>query len=41
VASLTAAARLYQAKDFVLAERKPGRLWGADLVEERYERNLG
>ena len=39
--SLTAAARLYVAKGFALAERRPGRLWGVDVVEERYERNLG
>jgi len=41
VSALTDAARLYLAKGFVRTERKPGRLWGADVVEEKYERDLG
>ncbi len=41
VSALVAAARLYAARGFVRTERKPGRLWGADVVEERYERDLG
>jgi hypothetical protein len=38
--SLTAAARLYQAAGFRLVEEKPGRHWGADVVEERCELEL-
>ncbi|MCK6461306.1 MAG: GNAT family N-acetyltransferase [Planctomycetes bacterium] len=41
VSALAAAARLYVAKGFARTERKPGRLWGADVVEEKYERRLG
>jgi GNAT superfamily N-acetyltransferase len=38
--SLTAAAHLYRAEGFRLVEEKPGRHWGADVVEERYELEL-
>jgi GNAT superfamily N-acetyltransferase len=41
VSALAAAARLYLSRGFALAERKPGRMWGTDVVEERYERSLG
>jgi N-acetylglutamate synthase-like GNAT family acetyltransferase len=41
VSALVAAARLYLARGFALAERKPGRLWGSDVVEEKYARELG
>jgi GNAT superfamily N-acetyltransferase len=41
VSALEAAARLYRAKGFARTERKPGRLWGADVVEEKYEMGLG
>ncbi len=37
VSELGAAARLYAAAGFVLAESRPARLWGRDLVEERHE----
>ncbi len=40
VGALAAAARLYRAAGFRLAETKPARLWGAEVVEERYERAL-
>lgn len=33
---LEGAARLYRAAGFEKSEEKPGRLWGVDLVEERY-----
>jgi ribosomal protein S18 acetylase RimI-like enzyme len=39
--ALTAAARLYRAAGFRKTAEKPGRMWGVDLVEERYERTLG
>jgi GNAT superfamily N-acetyltransferase len=38
--ALTAAARLYQSVGFRKAEEKPGRMWGVDLVEEKYELRL-
>jgi ribosomal protein S18 acetylase RimI-like enzyme len=38
--TLTAAAHLYQAAGFRKTEEKPGRLWGVDLVEEKYELRL-
>jgi GNAT superfamily N-acetyltransferase len=38
---LTAAARLYRAAGFRKTEERPGRLWGVDLVEEKYELTLG
>jgi ribosomal protein S18 acetylase RimI-like enzyme len=37
---LTAAARLYRAAGFRKTEERPGRLWGVDLVEEKYELRL-
>jgi GNAT superfamily N-acetyltransferase len=40
VSALTAAARLYQAAGFVKVEEKPGRRWGVDVVEEKYELRL-
>jgi ribosomal protein S18 acetylase RimI-like enzyme len=36
VSALTAAARLYRRFGFEKAEERPGRLWGVDLIEERY-----
>lgn len=38
--SLAAAARLYRAAGFRLVEARPGRRWGREVVEERYERSL-
>jgi GNAT superfamily N-acetyltransferase len=40
VSALTAAARLYRAAGFQKVEERPGRLWGVDVVEEKYERHL-
>ncbi|MGH9867677.1 MAG: GNAT family N-acetyltransferase [Candidatus Polarisedimenticolia bacterium] len=37
VSTLTAAAHLYRLAGFRLVEEKPGRRWGVDLVEEKYE----
>lgn len=37
VSALTAAAHLYQAAGFRKVEEKPGRMWGVDVVEEKYE----
>jgi GNAT superfamily N-acetyltransferase len=37
VSSLTAAAHLYRAVGFQKVEEKPGRMWGVELVEEKYE----
>jgi ribosomal protein S18 acetylase RimI-like enzyme len=39
--SLTAAAHLYRAAGFRKVEEKPGRVWGKDVVEEKYELTLG
>lgn len=36
VAALEAAARLYRAEGFERVEERPGRMWGVDVVEERY-----
>jgi GNAT superfamily N-acetyltransferase len=36
VSTLTAAAHLYQAAGFRCVEQKSGRLWSADVVEEKY-----
>lgn len=36
VSALTAAARLYRAAGFELAEQRPGARWGVGVVEERY-----
>ena len=41
VDSLHAAAHLYRSAGFRVAERKPGKMWGVEVVEERYERTLG
>jgi GNAT superfamily N-acetyltransferase len=38
--ALTAAAALYRAAAFQKTEEKPGRMWGVDLVEEKYELRL-
>jgi GNAT superfamily N-acetyltransferase len=40
VRSLEAAARLYRGFGFAKVETKPGRRWGVDVVEERYELRL-
>lgn len=40
VSTLIAAARLYAAAGFVRVEERPGRMWGVDVVEERYELRL-
>jgi len=41
VSSLTQAAKLYRAAGFVRVEEKPiARVWGVDVVEERYELTL-
>lgn len=40
VSSLEAAARLYRAAGFEKVETKPGRMWGVDVVEEKYELRL-
>ncbi len=37
VSSLGAAAHLYHGAGFRRVEEKPGRVWGMDVVEERYE----
>lgn len=37
VSQLAAAAHLYRAAGFRKVEEKPGRHWGVDVVEERYE----
>lgn len=37
VQSLAAAARLYLAAGFKKVEEKPGRRWGVDVIEEKYE----
>ncbi|MBP7146272.1 MAG: GNAT family N-acetyltransferase [Acidobacteria bacterium] len=41
VSALEAAARLYRAAGFRLVESQPGRHWGVDVVEEKYELSLG
>jgi GNAT superfamily N-acetyltransferase len=38
--ALTTAARLYEGAGFRKTETKPGRVWGVDLVEEKYELRL-
>jgi ribosomal protein S18 acetylase RimI-like enzyme len=40
VSALEAAAHLYRAAGFTKVEEKPGRQWGVDVVEERYELDL-
>ena len=37
VSALTAAAHLYESAGFRKVEEKPGRQWGVEVVEERYE----
>jgi N-acetylglutamate synthase-like GNAT family acetyltransferase len=37
VSALTAAAHLYRAAGFRKVEERPGRRWGVDVIEERYE----
>lgn len=37
VSELTSAAKQYRAAGFRKTEEKPGRMWGKDLVEEKYE----
>jgi ribosomal protein S18 acetylase RimI-like enzyme len=39
--ALEAAARLYRKAGFRKVEERPGRVWGVDLVEEKYELRLG
>jgi GNAT superfamily N-acetyltransferase len=36
VSALTAAAQLYQQFGFERVEERPGRLWGVDVIEEKY-----
>jgi N-acetylglutamate synthase-like GNAT family acetyltransferase len=38
--ALTVAAHLYQSAGFRKTAEKPGRMWGVDLVEEKYELRL-
>jgi GNAT superfamily N-acetyltransferase len=40
VSALAAAARLYVAAGFRKVETRPGRPWGVDVVEEKYELSL-
>jgi ribosomal protein S18 acetylase RimI-like enzyme len=37
VSALTAAAHLYRSAGFCKVEEKPGREWGVDVIEEKYE----
>jgi len=37
VRELAAAAHLYAAKGFRMVEERPGRMWGVDVIEEKYE----
>lgn len=37
VSALTAAAHLYRGVGFRKVDEKPGRMWGVDVVEEKYE----
>ena len=37
VSALEAAARLYRAAGFERVEQRPGRHWGVEVIEERYE----
>jgi GNAT superfamily N-acetyltransferase len=41
VSALQAASHLYQSVGFRKVEEKPGRMWGVDVVEEKYELQLG
>jgi len=40
VRALEAAAHLYKENGFCMVEEKPGRVWGADVIEEKYELRL-
>jgi GNAT superfamily N-acetyltransferase len=40
VSALTAAAYLYRTAGFCKVEGKPGRQWGVDVIEEKYELRL-
>jgi GNAT superfamily N-acetyltransferase len=40
VSALTAAGRLYHSAGFHKVEERPGRKWGVDVVEERYQLRL-
>jgi GNAT superfamily N-acetyltransferase len=40
VSALSAAAHLYRSAGFRKVEEKPGRHWGVDVVEEKYEMKL-
>lgn len=40
VSALTTAAHLYRSVGFRKVEEKPGRMWGADVIEEKYELQL-
>jgi N-acetylglutamate synthase-like GNAT family acetyltransferase len=40
VSALTTAAHLYQSLGFKKVEERPGKLWGVDVVEERYVLDL-
>jgi GNAT superfamily N-acetyltransferase len=40
VSALAAAAHLYRWAGFQKVEEKPGRMWGVDVVEEKYELRL-
>jgi GNAT superfamily N-acetyltransferase len=38
--ALTVAAHLYESAGFRMIVQKPGRMWGVDLIEEKYELRL-
>jgi GNAT superfamily N-acetyltransferase len=40
VESLKAAAHLYRSVGFTKTEEKPGRMWGVEVIEEKYELRL-
>jgi GNAT superfamily N-acetyltransferase len=40
VSALTAAAHLYRSAGFQKVEDKPGKMWGVEVVEEKYELRL-
>jgi GNAT superfamily N-acetyltransferase len=40
VSALAAASRVYRDAGFQRVEERPGRRWGVDVVEERYEKRL-
>jgi hypothetical protein len=41
VRSLEAAAHLYHEVGFRVVEERPGRMWGVEMVEERWQLGLG